>query len=298
MDLDYGDVLLDLRGNSAIDLNADLDLDNLRLTLHGMTGSSATLSGYAETYQTAPIKLSGTLTWNSYQATLTDPGNDIAALQGSGGPAFGGLEYVDSNDVLLRNLQTGEEVSLNIRSVGEGYTIRQANDTKVRADFVSLAADNIVLGANGRSSVYAGYALQMSFGDTLLLNGPWSLGGWYAPAFTITGDDTDNRLVFGQYATNDSFAGDGLLATLDIQLLGGDDTVIFDSPFLVGDAEYYGVNRLDMGDGNDRVYYNQSVYIPLTLGLGEDLLRIWDSTTHYEVLDLNADEDRLLIAHP
>lgn len=297
MDREYGDVYLDLRGDRAIDLNADLDLDNLRLTLHGMTGSNATLSGYMETEQTAPITLSGTLTWNSYMATLTNPDNDIAALQGSGGPAFGWLEYVDANDVLLRNLVTAEEVSLDIKSVGEGYAIRQAYNTTVKADFVEMSADNIILGANGRSTINAGYVLNLSFGDTLQLNGPWSVGS-YAPTFQIMGDDTANRLMFGQYATNDSFAGDGLLANIDIQLKGGDDTVIFDSPFVIGDAEYYGVNQLDMGDGDDRVYYNQSVYIPLILGIGEDLLRIWDNSTHYEVLDFDINDDRLLIARP
>lgn len=297
MDREYGDVYLDLRGDRAIDLNADLDSDNFRLTLHGMTGSNATLSGYMETEQTAPITLSGTLTWNSYIATLTNSENDIASLQGSGGPAFGWLEYVDANDVLLRNLVTESEVSLNIRSLGEGSAIRQAYNTTVKADFVEMSADNIILGANGRSAINAGYVLNLSFGDTLQLNGPWSVGS-YAPTFQIMGDDTANRLMFGQYATNDSFAGDGLLANIDIQLKGGDDTVIFDSPFVIGDAEYYGVNQLDMGDGDDRVYYNQSVYIPLILGIGEDLLRIWDNSTHYEVLDFDINDDRLLIARP
>ena len=297
MDREYGDVYLDLRGDRAIDLNADLDLDSLRLTLHGMTGSNATLGGYMETEQTAPITLSGTLTWNSYMATLTDPGNDIAALQGSGGPAFGWLQYVDANDLLLRNLVTAEEVSLNIKSAGEGFAIRQAYNTTLKADFVELSADSIILGANGRSAINAGYVLGLTFGDTLQLNGPWSVGS-YAPTFQITGDDTANRLMFGQFATNDSFAGDGLLANIDIQLKGGDDTVIFDSPFPIGDAEYYGVNQLDMGEGNDRVYYNQSVYIPLILGLGEDLLRIWDDSTHYDVLDFDINDDRLLIARP
>lgn len=297
MDREYGDVYLDLRGDRIIDLNAELDLDSLRLTLHGMTGSNATLSGYTETEQTAPITLSGTLTWNSYMATLTDPGNDIVALQGSGGPAFGWLQYVDANDLLLRNLLTAEEVSLNIKSVGEGFAIRQAYNTTVKADFVELSADSIILGANGRSAINAGYVLGLTFGDTLHLNGPWSVGS-YAPTFQITGDDTANRIVFGQFAANDSFAGDGLLANIDIQLKGGDDTVIFDSPFPIGDAEYYGVNQLDMGEGNDRVYYNQSVYIPLMLGLGEDLLRIWNDSTHYDVLDFDINDDRLLIAHP
>lgn len=298
MDREYGDLFLDLRGDEAIDLNADLDLNSYRLTLHGMTGKNATLSGYMETEQTAPIILSGTLTWNSYIATLTDPGNDITALQGSGGPAFGWLQYVDANDLTMRNLVMGDEVSLDIRSVGEGATLRQAANTSIKADFVELAADNIVLGANGRSSIWAGYVFDMSFSDTLILNGPWQMGGWYAPMFRILGDDNDNRLVFGQHATNDSFAGDGLLATLDIQLKGGDDTVIFDSPFLVGDAEYYSVNQLDMGEGNDRVIYNQSVYIPLILGPDADLLRIWDMTTHYEVLDFDKEEDRFLVAAP
>src|SRR5690606_34633656 len=213
-----GDVYLDLRGDRDIDLNADYDYG--LLALHGMTGSNATLSGYVETEQTAPVTLSGTLTWNSYMATLTDPNNDVAAIQGTGGPAFGGLEYTDANDVLLRNLKTDSEVSLDIRSVGEGATLRQAANTTLSADFVELAADNIVLGASGTSSIWAGYVFEMSFGDMLILNGPWSVGS-YAPTFSITGDDSNNRLVFGLHAINDAFEDDGLLANLDIQLKGG-----------------------------------------------------------------------------
>lgn len=295
MDREYGDVYLDLRGDRDIDLNADYDYG--LLALHGMTGSNATLSGYVETEQTAPITLSGTLTWNSYMATLTDPNNDVAAIQGTGGPAFGGLEYTDANDVLLRNLKTDSEVSLDIRSVGEGATLRQAANTTLSADFVELAADNIVLGASGTSSIWAGYVFEMSFGDMLILNGPWSVGS-YAPTFSITGDDSNNRLVFGLHAINDAFEDDGLLANLDIQLKGGDDTVIFDSPFLVGDAEYFGVNQLDMGEGNDRIYYNQSVEIPLFLGPGTDLLRIWDTSTSYDVWDFDDSDDRLVVLNP
>ena len=43
MDREYGDVYLDLRGDRDIDLNADIDMNNLRLTLHGMTGSNAAI---------------------------------------------------------------------------------------------------------------------------------------------------------------------------------------------------------------------------------------------------------------
>lgn len=298
MDREYGDVYLDLRGDRDIDLNADIDLNNLRLTLHGMTGSNATLGGYMETEQTAPIILSGTLTWNSYMATLTDPGNDITALQGSGGPAFGWLKYTDANDVLLRNLKTDTEVSLDIRSVGEGATLLQAANTTISADFIELAADNIVLGASGTSSISAGYVFDMSFGETLILNGPWQMGGWYAPMFRITGNDRNNLLVFGPHATNDSFAGDELMATLDIQLKGGNDTVIFNSPFPVGSAEYYSVNQLDMGEGDDRVHYNQSVEIPLFLGPGKDLLFLWDMSTYYDAQDFDDLDDRLVVLSP
>lgn len=299
MDREYGDVFLVLRGKEVIDLNADLDLGALRLNLHGMKGANATLSGYMETRQTAPIHLSGALTWNSYDARLTDPGNDIAAIQGSGGPAFGSLTYVDANNLVLRNLQTGPEVSLDIRTLGAGATLRQAANTEIRADFVTLAGDKVVLGASdSSSSIWAGYVLDLSFSNSLLLNGSWEMGGWYAPTFRITGDDSDNRLTFGPNATNDAFAGDGLMAAIDIQLKGGNDTVIFDSPFPVGDAEYYGVNRLDMGEGDDRVYYNKSVHIPLYLGPGEDVLRVWDFGTYYDVKDFNSEDDQFLVHRP
>lgn len=296
IDREYGDIYLELRGDRVIDLNAELDFS--QLILHGMTGSNATLSGYIETSQTAPIILSGGLTWNSYMATLTDPGNDVAFIQGSGGPEFGWLQYVDANDVLLRQLKTGPEVSLDIRSVGLGATLRQASNTVIDADFVTLAGDNIVLGADGRSSIRAGYALNLSFGGNFTLNGPWAMGNWYAPTFSITGDDTNNRVVFGRYAANNSFAGDDLMGSIDIQLKGGDDTIIFDNPFLVGNAEYFGVNQIDMGNGNDQVHFNHAVHIPLILGDGRDMLRIWESSTHHEVLDFNNSEDRLVIATP
>jgi filamentous haemagglutinin family N-terminal domain len=298
VDREYGDVFLDLRGNRVIDLNAEYDADMSQLHLHGMTGANATLSGLTETDQTAPIFLTGTLTWNSYIATLTNPDNDIANLQGSGGPAFGWLTYVDKNDLQLRNLLTDNEVSLDVKSVGEGSTIRQAANTGLKADFINLEADNLVLGSNGRSSIYAGYVLDLKFGDNMILNGSWAMGGWYAPMFRITGDDSDNRLVFGPYATNNAFAGDGLLAHLEIQLLGGNDTLIFDSPFPVGNAEFYSVNLIDMGAGNDRVVYNQSVHIPLILGEGSDVLRLRNDSIFYDVLDYVPGEDQLVIATP
>jgi filamentous hemagglutinin family protein len=297
VDREYGDLFVDLRGDRFIDLNAEYDANSYQLTLHGTSGNSATLSGFTETYQTAPIFLTGSLTWNSYAATLTNPDNDIASLQGSGGPAFGWLTYVDKNNLTLRNLVTDDEVSLDVRSIGEGNTISQAANTTLKADFIDLEADNLALGSAGRSSVNAGYALDLKFGDALTINGPWSVGS-YAPMFRITGDDSDNRVVFGPYATNDSFASDGLLAHLQIQLFGGNDTLTFNSPFPVGDAEWFGKNEINMGEGNDRVNLNHSVGIPLILGEGLDVLRLLDNSIFYDVVDFEPSEDRLVIATP
>ena len=298
IDREYGDVFLTLRGDHLIDLNAEYDANSYQLHLHGMKGDNATLSGAStEVTQTAPIFLTGTLTWNSYAATLTNPENNIVSLQGSGGPAFGWLTYVDKNDLTLRNLVTGDEVSLDVKSVGEGNTIRQAANTALRADFINLEADNLMLGASGRSSIYAGYALDLKFGDNMTLNGPWAMSGWYAPMFSIIGDDSDNRLVFGPHATNDAFSREDLLAHLEIQLLGGDDTIIFDSPFPVGNAEYFGVNSIDMGSGNDRAVFNQSVGIPLILGEGIDVLRARGAAGYY-VEDFNPNEDQIVIVSP
>ena len=291
-DLGYGNVYLDLRADKLIDLNADLDVDMRQLVVHQMAGKNASLIGYSETTQTGPIYLSGALNWNSYIAQLDNPENDIASLQGTGEAlAFGWLTYVDKNDIVIRNLQTGEETSVNISSVGDGATIKQAANTTLKVDFIDLAADNILLGANGLSDVRAGYYLKMNFQDNLIINGSYSIGSSF-PYFGILGDENNNRLVFGEHATakpvGDAYGG------ITIDLGAGDDIAIFNSELIGGTAE----NKLNMGSGNDRVYFNRDVYLPLVLGAGSDLVRIWDMETHYEATDFDSGEDVLIVYNP
>jgi filamentous haemagglutinin family N-terminal domain len=297
-----GDVLLDLRGNNIIDLNADIMSSNIHL--HGMTGARAVLGGaYIGTSvrQTAPINLSGTLTLNTYDSYLSHPDNDIASLEGRVSASMGALSYVDRNDVVLRNLSGAAETVISVTSLGAGATLRQASGTSISIDVLDLKADNIILGANGSSSMDLGSTLNAKFKDRMVLNGPWSIGTYegQGPFMTILGDEGDNRLHFGPYATNNGFSGLSFFANLNIDLGGGNDTAIFESPFPIGsDPETWIRVNLNMGEGNDRVIFNQSVQIPLILGEGLDVLRVRDNSIFYDVLDFDPSQDQLVIVTP
>lgn len=289
------ETVIEVTSNQAIDLAATLDVNQYTLVIHNLLGSNATLSGFTETTQTGPIRLTDTLTWNSNTAILEHPENGIGRLTGSASLAFSWLSYVDKNDVVIGDVRLGDEVAVNITSL-EG-TIRQEENTSFRADFIELDANSIDLGASGSSSISAGYVLHIGFRDTLHINGPYSISS-YAPSFRITGDDGDNTLIFGEYATSDSFAGEGLLANLDFNLGAGNDTAIFNSEFIVGDDEYWSNNTLNMGPGNNKVFLNESVTIPITLGPGRDYVRIWDFSTQFRITDFNIWEDRFAVHRP
>ena len=297
-----GDVLLDLRGNYVIDLNADIM--NSDVNLHGMTGARAILGGaypMTSVRQTAPINLSGTLTLNTYSSVLSHPENDIASLEGNVRSSMGALSYVDRNDLVLRSLSGATETVIGVASVGEGATLRQASGHSINIEYLVLKADNIILGSNGNSRMNLGHTLRAEFKDRMVLNGPWSIGTYegQGPFLTIIGDEGDNRLHFGPYVTNNGFAGPSIFAHLSIELGGGNDTAIFDIPFPIGsDPETWWNVNFDMGDGDDRVVFNESVDIPLTLGEGRDELRLRNNSIFYDVLDFNANEDRLVIVGP
>lgn len=297
-----GDILMDLRGNHVIDLNADIKYSDVNL--HAMTGARATFGGVYEmtsVRQTGPINLSGTLTLNTYSADLSHPENDVASLEGNVRSPMGALTYFDRNDVMLRELSGATETVISVVSVGEGATLRQAPGTSIGIEYLALKADNIILGSNGRSRMNLGHTLRAEFKDRMFLNGPWSIGTYegQGPFLTIIGDEGDNLLRFGPYVTNNGFAGSAMFAYLSIMLGGGNDTAIFDIPFPIGsDPETWWNVNFDMGDGDDRVVFNESVDIPLTLGAGRDELRLRNHSIFYDVLDFDANEDRLVIAAP
>lgn len=293
----YGDFdAIELSGITAIDLNATIDSNAYTMTVGNMVGNNATLQGVFETSQTGPIQLSGVLDWRSYIAKLNHPENDVATIQGTGALAFGSLEYVDKNNVIIGNIDTSQasENTVSITSVGNGSTLYQTPNSVINADFINLNADNIYLGANGRSRIQAGYMLEIDFGKKLSVNGPYSVGS-YAPYLRITGNERNNHLVFGTYAISNSFAGDDLLATIDIDLGAGNDTAIFYSDLVIGNDEYFTTNRLDLGAGNDRLFLNRDVYIPVTLGTGKDFTRVWDNSTYYNLADFNSSEDTFVV---
>lgn len=289
---------LELRGEQSLNLNAKVGVADSAeygygLTLHEMSGKSARLEGIFETTQTGPITLSDSLTWNSYRAFLDNPQNDIATLAGTGAIAFGALTYVDKNSVTIGNLDTVHENSVTISTVGSAGKIVQAPNVVFNADFIELDSSNIELGANGTSEVNAGYVFDIDFGRQLNINGPYSVGS-YAPTFRINGDSGSNRLMFGRYASTNSFAADDLLANIYFDLGAGNDTATFDSEFLIGNDQYWGSNGLHMGSGNDFVFFNRSdVHVPVTLGSGRDLILIRGADTHHDLTDYDSAEDRL-----
>jgi filamentous hemagglutinin family protein len=294
-DLQYGDEFLHLEGDREIDIKVALESNLVDLAIHRMTGSNAALLGYVESYQTGPIRLSGTLTWNSYAAQLDHPENDVAMLEGTGGWAFGGLEYVDKNDLILGDLITGSEVSVDIRSVGANATLQQAAGTMLKADLIDLQAHNINLGAEGESELKAGYVLNITFGGTLDINGPWHVSS-YAPVFRVFGNNDNNRLIFGPHSTNTTFLLDNM-GTLHIDLGGGNDRVIFNSAFVLHPSEY-AYYLLDLGAGADWIDLDEDMYIPLLLGSGRDRVRLGNAAIHYEAIDYDPSEDVLYVRPP
>lgn len=287
-----GSTALELSSSSEVSLDAQLDGDAYTLSIAGIIGDNASLQGLFETTQTGPIKLNGALQWDSYYAKLDHAQNDIASIGGSGALAFGELTYVDSNDVTIDQLRAATENSVNIRSLGSSSAISQAPNSTLKADFITLNAANIYLGAGGTSEVDAGYVLDIDFSRQLNINGPYSVGS-YAPTFRITGDSGNNRLAFGRYATSNSFASDGLLANISFDLGAGNDTAVFENDFLVGDDEYWGSNGLNMGAGDDFVFIDRSdVHLPVTLGSGGDLILIRGAASQYDFTDYDNAEDR------
>lgn len=296
---EYGDVLLDLKGGDQIELNATFEDGEHLLVIDRMLGRTAELYGASlETYQTGPVTLSESLTWNSYITELTNPQNDIASIKGNGGPAFGSLNYVDKNDLVIDDLITGSEVSVSLASVGSGGTLSQAANTTLQADFLSLSANNISLGAGGTSEIVGGSVMDINFSGDLEIDGPWSVSSYalQGPFVNIIGTNSSNRLRFGPNAVNNSFANAGYFARLNIDLKGGADVAIFDSEFPIGgaDPEVWDLIQLNMGSGNDRVEYNSNVQIPLLLGAGRDTLTLLNGTIEYDVLDFNPAEDTLV----
>lgn len=288
------DVTMDLRGKSVIEANVT-QIGDTDINIERIIGTNLTLSSpYTYVTQTGPIDLSGALTWNSYYATLTHPENDVASIQGSGGPAMGSLSYVDKNDLIIRNLQTGDEVTVGISSVGAGATLKQAANTTLRSDFVYLKADNVILGANGTSLIDGGFVLNVDFNTKFELNGPWSLRDYFGqgPFFSVRGTDGPNQFIYGKYAGTGPFSDAGFSAAINIDLMGGNDTATFHSEFLLGgDPSLWGTMELNMGSGNDRVVLNQNMDIPILLGAGADTITRRNSSITYDVLDFNPVED-------
>ncbi|MCR6650514.1 MAG: filamentous hemagglutinin N-terminal domain-containing protein [Cellvibrionaceae bacterium] len=297
MDRDAGELFLELRGDDVIDLDADAGTSSSGLNIHGMRGSNATLGGvYHSVVQDGPVKLSGSLTLNSYSAVLSHPENDVAVLHGRVDWPMGNLGYTDSNDLLLGSIVTSREASVGIASVGKGATLGQLPGTSVYGETLYLAADNIII----RGAV-AGSVLVAEFKDRMVINGGWGAGTYerMGPFIRITGDDGDNTLIFGERTFDNSFAGSTYYGQLDIDLKGGNDTVVFTNPYLIsGDPDNYTTTNLKMGDGDDRVVFLQDVQIPLTLGAGNDVLRLGNSLVEYDVLDFDPNEDRLVITTP
>lgn len=292
-----GSKAVTLTGVGPVNMAAQIDGDSL--VIGNMTGANATLGGLFETTQTGAITLSDTLTWNSYKADLTHIGNDVGALAGSGAIAFGSLNYVDRNDVGIKNLNTSgpTENEVSITSVGAGATIRQLPGTVLAADFITLNADNIELGAGGTSAVSAGYMMDVDFGRNFLLDGSLSVGG-YAPYLGITGSDAANNFTITENA-NTSFFGEGApLAVLDVDLGAGNDTATFDGGIYVDTYETDAHYSFDMGAGNDRVNLNNHVFVPITLGAGNDHVQEWEHGTIYELVDFNGAEDTYDIDNP
>lgn len=287
------DVTMDLRGLSVIEANVEQRNDDI--IIERIVGTNLTFnSPYIFVTQTGPINLSGGLVWNSYNAVLRHPENDVATVQASGGIGMGVFSYVDKNDLTIKNIRTNEEVSVSISSVGPGATIKQANNTSIDTDYLYLKADNIILGANGTSSVYAGYLFQVDFDTKFELNGGWSLRDYsgQGPFFSVRGTDGPNQFIYGKYAGTGPFSDAGFSAAITIDLMGGNDTATFHSEFLLGgDPSLWGTMELNMGSGNDRVVLNQNMDIPILLGAGADTITRRNSSITYDVLDFNPEED-------
>ncbi len=292
-----GSKALTLTGTGAVNLTAQIDGESL--TIGHMTGANATLSGLFETTQTGAIQLSDTLTWNSYKADLTHSGNDVGALAGKGAIAFGWLNYVDSNDVDIKNLDTSgpTENEVSITSVGAGATIRQLSSTKLAADFIELSADNIELGAAGTSEVKAGYLMDVKFGQDFLLDGNLEVGG-YAPFLKITGSDANNTFTIGENFNNQSFNDYPAFPVFEVDLGAGNDTATFNGGIVVDTSHPDAYYSFDMGAGNDRVYLNNHMTLPITLGAGQDYVEEYQHGTVYELVDFNGAEDTYEIIHP
>lgn len=299
---------MNVEGTNAVDLQAAYDENTDLLTIAHASGADARLSGLFTTDQTGPIHLSGTLTWDSLNAVLDHPENDVAVLEGSGGYPTGNLVYVDSNDITLGTLNpTYEYRALNpsvaVTSVGEGATIRQAPDTLLGGGTASLAADNIELGANGSSNIDLATGLNLSFSNNLLIDGAYEIGG-----LSISGDQNANTVLFGEDAVAE-FAG--ILDGFYIDLGEGDDEVTITNAI---DLRGRGLEStanfdVDMGAGNDALTFLEDLVISgveanvaIDMGDGNDQLATFGeflvsaSPTEATVdIDLGAGNDNALL---
>lgn len=294
-----GQEVIEVTSSGAIDAAIQLqgsEWGDLDINIDRIIGENATLKGYNHVGQTGPITLTDTLSWNNYEADLTHAENDVARVNGTGALDFGYLDYTDSNDVVIGNLDVVSENMVTITTLGTGE-IRQAPNTRLAADFITLNGDRVDLGADGSSSVDAGYWLEINFGDTLNMNGPYSVGN-YAPVFIIRGDAGDNTFTYGEHAQTESFYGDDLMATIDIDLGAGHDTAWFHGGLITGSTEWYETNSVNMGAGDDKVYLNNHMTAPITLGTGFDYVQEFEHGTLFELTDFDSTEDTFHIVHP
>ncbi len=295
---DEGTQVIQVNSDGAIDAAIQLIGDEWveEINVDRIVGSNATLSGYNHVRQTGPITLTDTLTWNNYEAVLTHADNDIARLEGTGALDFGFLDYTDSNDVVLGNLDVVSENMLTVTALGNGE-IRQAPNTRLDVNFVTLNGATIDLGANGTSSIDAYYSLEINFRDTLHMNGPYSIDN-YAPSLVIRGDAGDNTFIYGEHAQTDSFNNMYGMNMIDIDLGAGDDTAWFYGGLIPDNGEPGNANSLNMGAGDDKVYLNNHMTIPITLGSGFDYVQELNHGTLFELVDFDSTEDTYHIVNP
>lgn len=270
-----------IRGSVEVTSSNEIDLaatfDERNLNIDRMVGDDASLQGYFVAEQTGPIKLSGTLDWRNEKAILENPENDIAYIQGTGDISFGRLNYTDRDDVTIKNIDAVTENSVTISSAGNNATIRQAENTLLKASIVNLEADNIELGAGGTSTVDAYYGLEIDIGRNLLIDGEYSSRHLYGANIRVAGSERGNRVLFGEHASVRPMEG-GRLPTFKVDLGAGNDSLTFMNDLILGDTSATTV-EFDMGSGNDALTFlgdfevhGERVALDIDTGAGNDWL--------------------------
>lgn len=237
---------LQLSQSTPLNVRANLNADSGDLSIALLEAENAELLTLNQIVQTGKMTVSGELflrTPAGGQVVLNNPENDFHLITIESGHATG-ISLTDANDLLLGNWDM-TDTSVTLRSVGEGSTVEQADNTEIVGGESSLTihAANIDLGAQGTASISFGNIgmLATYFTDSLTINGPIALGGT-SSYLTAEGTDGDNRLTIGEFADVDISS---IFEEYLIDLKGGDDIIEISRDFNYG---------FFTGAGRDRIY--------------------------------------------